>query len=415
MVSRASLSGTKFHRTPHIGSLLCLGLTWIGGCARSALAEDVPGSGLDASVDNGPVDAPTHPTRRYLGFGLSGGALIYADGTVWSWGDRASGLLGDAGLDLCLLPCRTEQINDAVDAVSTAGTRCIASRSGNVTCWGTNALGELGIGSRSLTLMMPTMVPALTDVTALTAGEFHICALRGNGSVACWGGNLFGQVGSGRSSDSEPSPVEVVLPAPALQITAGSSMTCALLTDHRVACWGSNGHGELGDGTTTDRSTPVIIPSLADVLEVSAGADHVCARRVGGRVSCWGDNGVGGFCNGTTAEVSPTPLEIPSLEGANQLALGSVGTCAILAGGAVYCCGSNVGGALGDGSTVAMRSTLGRVSGLPATQQLRCATHACCALTTVGEVWCWGQNTDGALGDGTTTDRSVPAQVTALP
>src|SRR5262249_12144547 len=145
----------------------------------------------------------------------------------------------------------------------------------------------------------------LGGVVALAAGADHTCALRADGSIYCWGGNTTGQSGTAAGTTPVTTPAQVNgLGGPAIAITAGAMHTCALgvaASGTQVACWGYNGNGQLGNGTTTDSASPVV--SLTGVRSISAGGNHTCAVLAdGGGVECWGDNGQGETGDGTSGK-----------------------------------------------------------------------------------------------------------------
>lgn len=253
----------------------------------------------------------------------------------------------------------------------------------------------------------------------VSSGEYFSCVLTG-GRAQCWGFNTWGQLGNGEVQESElmgtPSPVDVVgLGSPVVALDAGGVHACALTTGGGVVCWGGNGAGQLGDGTTTNRATPVDLVGLdSGVRSVSAGGDHTCAVTDAGGVKCWGYNAWGQLGDGTTADRS-TPVDVVGLgSGVTAVSAGGTHTCALTEAGGVTCWGSNGGGRLGDG-TLVDRPVPVPVVGLGSGVARVSAGHAhACALSAQGEVRCWGSNTVGQLGDGTTTDRATPTGVVGL-
>ncbi len=215
------------------------------------------------------------------------------------------------------------------------------------------AYGQLGDGTTT-NRNTPTQTSSLgTDRTAvaITAGHSHTCAILDDGSVSCWGRNNYGQLGDGTTTDrNTPTQTSSLgTDRTAVAITAGHSHTCAILDDGSVSCWGRNTYGGLGDGTNTDRNTPTQTSSLGTdrtAVAITAGDFHTCAILDDGSVSCWGYNGYGGLGDGTTTDRN-TPTQTSSL-GTDRTAVaitaGHGHTCAFLDDGSVSCWGWNIYG-----------------------------------------------------------------------
>jgi alpha-tubulin suppressor-like RCC1 family protein len=298
------------------------------------------------------------------------------------------------------------------------------------------------------------------------SGE-HACALPGDGTVQCWGLNYYGELGDGTQTDPS-APAGDTLPLVAVTVLAGPDITspltgvtaiaaglrhtCAVLADTTVKCWGWNSRtddpvaitgagGQVGDGTTIDRLTPVTVVSsagstdpLSGVGAVTAGWFHTCALMLDGTVRCWGTNDQGQLGDGTTTS-STTPVTVLAGSGAGPvsdvtaIAAGDLRTCALLADSTVTCWGSNYVSSLTDptGDLAANLvpaqvedSNGGTLSGVTAiavaggfTQDV--GGFLACALKDSGSAKCWGANDYGSLGDGTTTSSQSAVDVVGLP
>jgi hypothetical protein len=253
-----------------------------------------------------------------------------------------------------------------------------------------------------------------SGVVALAAGGFHTCALTSGGGVKCWGDNSYGQLGDD-SNTERLEPVNVSgLTSGVVAIAAGNGHTCALTSGGGMKCWGYNGDGRLGDGTTTDRDTPVDVSGLTSgVASITADGWHTCAVTTGGAAKCWGDNTYGQLGDATQTD-RRAPVGVSGLtSGVASISAGSWHTCAVTTGGAAKCWGDNAYGHIGDGSFEERHAPVavtGLGSGVAAISGG--VTHTC-ALTTGGGVMCWGEA--GTLGNGTPGASSpVPVDVSGL-
>jgi hypothetical protein len=253
---------------------------------------------------------------------------------------------------------------------------------------------------------------AVLEAVQVSAGGRHTCAVTPAGAVKCWGRNAEGQLGDGTSVNRSVPTQVVGLTSGAASVSVGGNFTCAVTTAGALLCWGHNNFGQLGDGTTTQRNIPVAVSGLGSgVASASAGMHHTCAVTAAGALRCWGLNSNGELGDGTTAQ-RHTPVTVSGLgSGVAGVSAGAGHTCARTSAGAAWCWGQNADGQLGDGTTAA-RSIPVAVSGLGqgVTSVSASGWHAC-AMTTAGDLRCWGRNGHGQLGDGTITNRSTPVSV----
>lgn len=270
------------------------------------------------------------------------------------------------------------------------GHTCAVTTGGGLRCWGANVEGQLGNGTAT-----DVAVPGVVDVSglasgvvAVAAGGFHTCALTSAGGVKCWGDNLYGQLGDGANADSS-TPVNVSgLSSGVIAISAGWSHTCALTSEGGVRCWGHNHFGWLGDGTTTDRNTPVGVTGLSSgITAIASGTLHTCAVRSGGGVTCWGY----GQSDDPTVFTSHVPVDVPDL-GAGVIAITASldRTCALTIHGGITCWGPNY--APPPGESLPERMYALDVSRLAGVAAVASSESNVCALTIGGAVACTGRS-----------------------
>jgi hypothetical protein len=260
-------------------------------------------------------------------------------------------------------------------------------------------------------LPMGQDVASASTVTPQLAGGNHSLALKDDGTVWAWGRNKDGQLGDGTTANKS-TPAQVTELSEVKVIACGGDHSLALKEDGTVWVWGRNSYGQLGDGTTVAKSTPVQVTGLSGIKAIAAGTDHSLALKGDGTVWAWGYNGLGQLGDGT-GNSRYTPVQVQGLSGVKGINGGHYHSLALKEDGAVWAWGRNSDGELGDGTTTNRNAPV-QVTGLSGIKTIIGAGNLSLALKEDGTVWAWGDNSVGQLGDGTTTDRNTPVQVIGL-
>jgi alpha-tubulin suppressor-like RCC1 family protein len=368
-------------------------------------------------------------TAPVIGAGFSSTCAVNSGGDAKCWGANDSGQLGDGSTMASLVPVPvTGLTGNTIDITGPDfSSGCAVTAAGGVVCWGSNESGQLGNGTTTPSTTPVPVTGLSSGVTAVSVGtdaegsRGFACAITAGGGVVCWGSNTTGNLGDGTTT-GRLTPVPVVgLTSGVTAISAGVTLTCAVAAGGAAMCWGSNGVGELGNNNEpTNSSVPVQVTGLTTgVTSISAGFDVTCAVTAGGGVSCWGDNGRGALGNPSVRN-SPVPVPVIGLtSGATAVAVGrgivSFTSCALLTGGSVSCWGSSNRGALGAGPGVLTSPVPLAVPGITGAVSLSNGGEHTCVILASGGAACWGANDSGQLGDGTTTNRFSPVAVLDFP
>jgi alpha-tubulin suppressor-like RCC1 family protein len=384
------------------------------------LSETQPDQAIDTPDQALEPDLP--PLMPAM-FRLAAGAAhtcALRDDALYCWG-RGSGLEGASAT-----PRLVPGMGSGVTAVAAGGAHTCAVKAGALWCWGANDKGQLGVGGETPASSAPLLVPGMDEVSEVSAGVDHTCAVQ-RGDLYCWGSNAKGQLGDpARSSDRADKPGRVPGLSLVLRVSAGSGHTCATndaeescqsgtcwITTVKLWCWGDNLKGQVGDeGIGQDVRAPQRVSRIYRPPKPFAGHSHTCTLESGG-VRCWGDNNEG-LLGDRIFDDSPSPKITPvGLErGVGSISLGDRHMCALFVS-SIMCWGANDKGQLGD--VTGYRDTPTRVESFGEmygfTAIAAGANHTCAARNEVGEVWCWGDNAAGQLGDATAAPTALPVRV----
>ena len=349
--------------------------------------------------------------------------VLLQDGEVRCSGHNGMGQLGNGATTNSSTPVPVVQMTQAAGVTTGGFHSCAVLRDGTVQCWGQNDVGQLGDGTTNSS-STPVTVNGITSAIAVAAGYKHTCAVLQNGTVKCWGDNSYGELGDGNailqsqrggpSTAHSSNPVTVVGITTAVAVTASDGYhSCAVLQSGSMRCWGDNVSGQLGDGSRTTAIIPVSVSGISTAVAVSSGDFHTCALLGNGSVMCWGLNFSGQLGDGTGWD-SNTPVQVSGISTATAVSVGVIHTCAVLQNGTAQCWGYNANGQLGDGTTT-NRYAPAAVSGVTtATAAVAAGNNDSCVVLQGGIVKCWGMNTYGELGIGTTADTGTPTTVLGI-
>ncbi len=308
--------------------------------------------------------SPVTPTGLPQIIAVSGGGdqleahslALGANGKVYSWGSNLYGGLGNGTLTNTNIPGQVLLLTDAIQ-ISAGGWHSVALKAdGTVWTWGWNIDGQIGDGTFT-DRILPTMVPGLTNVIQVVAGTYHNLALKNDGTVWAWGDNVSGQIGDGTTTD-RTTPVQVSNLSGVSKIAAGRFFSLAIKNDGTVWTWGENLYGQLGNGNTTDSHVPVQVSGLNGITTniVAVGAFHCLIVKDDGTVWAWGRNTYGNLGDGTTTHRS-TPVQTTGITDVVGMAAGTNFSLLYKADGTFWGLGRNASGQLGDG-TLLQRNTV---------------------------------------------------------
>jgi alpha-tubulin suppressor-like RCC1 family protein len=323
--------------------------------------------------------------------------VVKRDGTIWGFGSNGYGYLGDNSTTARSLPVRAAGVTGIKDVAAGYQHSLAVGLDGRVYSFGTNTSGQQGDGATIGYRTVPWPVPAVTNAVAVAAGQNHSLALANTGEVYAWGANGSGQLGLGFAS-STPSPTPTLIPGLSgiVGIAAGESHSLAWTASGALYAWGNNGNGRLGDNSTTHRTAPILITGISGVAEVAAGRYHTIARTTSGQVFTWGRNTQGQLGLGNTNE-RLVPTQVTALTDVQAIGAGHNHSLASTAT-TTYAWGQNTSSQVGDGLT--SNRTSPYATSIGASVQVTGGSVHSVVLDASGAVWTWGGNGSGQLGNG---------------
>lgn len=333
-----------------------------------------------------------------------------------------------AGLLIAALGCREDAESptapEPATALATSATQALAfyqvsagfTHTCGVTtdnrgyCWGSNGYGNLGDGTET-DRTRPVAVTGGLRFHQISTGQYSTCAVTTDYRAYCWGYNGYGQLGDGSAVVSRATPTPVAGGIKFAQVETGATHACGVsYPEQRVYCWGDNSYGQLGDGTTSFRRTPVPLAGGLRFRQVSTGGTHACGVTTDNKAFCWGSNEYGQLGDRTEVPQRNSPALVADGHQFQQVDAGELHTCAVTTDHRAFCWGNGRNGEIGNGKKY-LSFWPRPVAGGLRFDRVTAGTFVSCGETTVNRVYCWGSNGVGQLGDGTTTSRLTPVAV----
>jgi YD repeat-containing protein len=337
------------------------------------------------------------PERPILAAGRNHALALRADGTVWAWGTNDFGQLGrPTNLTVSPYPVRVPNVTNAIGVAAGTNHSLAVLADGRVLAWGQGDQGQLGNGATTNSASV-VEVTGVSNAVAVAAGDRHSLVLLANGTVRCWGDNSSGQLGNNTTPTDSSSPVSLVgsQMTNIVAIEGGGWHSLALRGDGTVWSWGENGSGQLGIGSFTDQAVPVQVLTLTNAFRLAAGLAHNIVVSSNGQVWVWGENGNGELGLGTTVDTNQ-PTHLSTVSNAVAAAAGDFGSIILLANGS-----SMVWAFSGFAEAPATPLWMDRA---PVLREVAQGNQFCLGATPDGQIWSWGLNSFGQLGNGTLSD-----------
>jgi alpha-tubulin suppressor-like RCC1 family protein len=368
------------------------------------------------SSKSSPVQIGTLSNWSQVSSGVSATMAIKTDGTLWSWGYNLFNLMGFSSVNYFISPVQVGTDTNWSKVAIGAQTTIAIKSDKTLWAWGSNRINN----GTPLGIFVSTSNPSFVNTNNLykeiSAGQSFSMAIATNGTLWGWGVNSSGQLGNGNLT-TQSSPVQIGTLSNWSKVASGDSFSVSIKTDGTLWAWGvQNSYGELGDNTTTNRSSPVQIGTLSNWSQISAGIDHMVSLKTDGTLWTWGSN-----INGQLGHNLPTtshrssPVQLGTLNDWSKVFAGENHTLAVKTDGTLWSWGSNSNGQLGQNrATNAPLSSPVQVGTLRDWLNIAAGGNYSIAVKTNGTLWGWGANSSGNLGTSNTTQHSSPVQVGTL-
>ena len=384
------------------GELFCWGATSRGGTGSGFVSDRLDPTFVGTDTDWDAVD-----THVEFSCGLRASKL-------YCWGRNVNGMLADGTVISHALPAAADPAESYARLSLGRYFGCGVTggaASGSVRCWGSDAQGQLGNGTgAAVDALVPASVPATpgnaSPWTEVAAGEYGVCGIKADKTLWCWGYDAQGQVGNGSgTSATQQSPVALLANEPAdwLAVSQAANTVCALRGGGTLWCWGHNNLGQVGNGSTANVTAPELIGNATQpplYTQLSVGRGHACAVAAGGTLWCWGGNGSGELGLGYSGGTVTAPMQVGTDTDWQSAHVGSGNhSCARKLDDHAYCWGSNFIGQIGLG-TYGNTNKPQKLASPITWNSLAPGHEGSCGLRLDGRLLCWGTSLNAQLGSG---------------
>jgi alpha-tubulin suppressor-like RCC1 family protein len=372
-------------------------------------------------VIGSPSSAATPISTTALDGGGLTSCAVRTGGAAYCWGDNSFGQIGDGTTASRVAPTLVSggytwsTISTFRHTYSSGyATTCGVTTTGTGYCWGGNSNGTVGDGSTTQRTT-PTLVSGGYTWQTIQVGWIDVCGLTTSGAIYCWGNNSAGEGGAGNTTQHS-SPTLVTGGYTWASLSVGDQSACGVTTSNVGYCWGANWNGQIGNGNTTSQSSPTLISGSHSWSQISTGENGACGVTTTGVGYCWGAGGNGQLGSGGTPGQQTSPIAVSGGYTWSQIAEGSASACGVTTSGTGYCWGYNNNGQLGNNS-LTQSTTPSAISGninfssITAAANNTSSQDTMCGLSVGGIAYCWGYNANNQIGDRTTTTRQVPVAV----
>ena len=401
--------GARITRALVAASMMFMAVTFYGG---SASANEVTGYFYK------------RPTFVDLSVGQSSACAVSDQGEVWCWGSNNKFQSASKISVFESTPFRLSGVSNATHVAVGREHACALLKTKRAVCWGSNEFGQLGTGyefSNLASSPFPEYVNGLVGATQIFAGDDHTCAITDENELFCWGLNSRGQTGqlfrdesrqiNGRAVVAQAERAEI---SNVIDVGVGNTHTCALTKNGYVYCFGSNLYGQLGQGWNVDRSyKPLLVGNLVDVQKIDSSGNSICITDKNKSMRCWGAGESGQLGNLDTGDLSlPSSLSLAIAKySVDEFSVGNRSTCAKLDNSAVYCWGSGLFGQVGTSNAATVFLSPFSTIQYPLSDAIKIESGGDFTCVLTSNVWCWGRNNLGQLGQMTSSTFAIYGQI----